>query len=57
MMDALERIQAAPLILLLHGLNEAAYAAAKAARIAKHPMADALKAIALQTDKLVDGFK
>ena len=57
MMNALERIQAAPLILLLRGLNEAAYAAAKAARIAKHPMADELKAIALQTDILVDGFK
>ena len=42
---------------LLQALNVAAYAAAKAARIAKHPMADALKAIALQTDILVDGFK
>ena len=56
-MDALRRIQAAPLILLLHALNEAAYAAAKAARKADHPMAAQLTALALETDKIVDGFK
>ena len=39
----------------LRALNEAAYAAAKAARKSGAPIAPELRAIALRTDELVDG--
>lgn len=39
----------------LRVLNEAAYAAAKAARKANSPLADELRQAALRTDEFVDG--
>lgn len=39
----------------LHALNEAAYAAAKAARAEGSPISAELRMIALRTDELVDG--
>ena len=39
----------------LRELNDAAYTAAKAARMAQSPLADQLKSMALDTDAMVDG--
>ena len=41
----------------LQELNNVAYSAAKAARAAKSPLADQLRTIALETDKMVDEYK
>ncbi len=38
----------------LRALNEAAYAAGRAARSEKSPLADELKRLALRTDEMVD---
>ena len=45
------------LLVELHLLNAQAYSAAKAARAAKSPLADQLRTMALETDKMVDEYK